>query len=380
MPTTPFSLLTHQGQESPDLLLDFLNELRTEQPDWRVGASVFLPRRKPNTIERMARSLDDTAAYVIGDPETHRLELPFESRGVARDDLDYLGESSPHVNVTRFVNDVLEAQVAAGRDLLISPSLIYGTSPSRRNLRATLAFAAAADAHNLAQGRTLLYGFAINESVLINETLRNAFIDEVVELPPHGVYLRVRISAPRSFMQYADVGALRGLRLLCEGLQANGFPVVLPQMGLLGWLVLPFGCSSFGSGIAASLQRFVDPGGFGQPLEWWFCPSTLGFVLRSEVADLQVIPGFIECDCPYCPELTFSSSATWNRRTAGLHYLWWCAYLGNETVDPSTRAPQSIQDRITAAQAFWDEAQRAGVLLDDRSHPEHLEAWSEVVS
>ncbi len=380
MPTRTHSAIVHQGQEAPDVLLAFLENLGDEQPDWRVGASVFLPRRKPNTIERMATNLDTRASFVIADPETHRLEMPFAERGVARDDQQYLRESNPRVNVDRFVSDVLEAQVHAERDILISPSLLYGASPSRRNLRATLAFAQASHDHDLVDDRTLLYGFAITESILVNDTLRNAFVDEVVDLPPHGLYLRVRITAPRSFMHYANTQALSGLRSVCEALSANGFPVVLPQMGLLGWLVLPFGASSFGTGIAGSLQRFVEPGGFGQPLEWWFCPALLGFVLRSEIAELQNVNGFIECDCPYCPDLTFSSSATWDRRTAGLHYLWWAAFLANETVDSTTPEPQGIQDRIAAAQEFWGAVQQEGLLLDERSHPLHLEAWSEAVA
>ena len=63
----------------------------------------------------------------------------------------------------------------------------------------------------------------------------------------------------------------------------------------------------------------------------------------------------------------------WDRTQAGLHYLWWCARLAKESdVTP-------VQQRITAALTFAREVQQASVVLDRRSEPRHLEAWSQVV-
>jgi hypothetical protein len=379
MPDTPFGLIAHQGEEARDVLVSFLNEVASAT-DWRVGATVFLPRRKPSTILEVTSELDDISDFVIADPETHRMELPYDSRGRARDDWRYLSESNPVVNRNRFVTRVLRAQVAVDRTVLVSPWLTHGTTPSNRNLRTTLAFARAADGHELVEDRTLLYGLAVTESVLASDTLRNTLIDEVVDLPQRPIYLRVLITAPRSFMQYSNEQALKGLRALVEALHANGISTVLPQMGLVGWLMLPFGCPSFGTGIAGSLQRFVPPGGFGRPLEWYFCPSFLGFVLKSEVHQLRAVTGYIDCDCPFCPQLEFAPGGEWNRRLAGRHYLWWCARLANESVDASAPSPQGIRDRIATSQEFWGEVQQEGLLLDQRSEPLHLEVWSEVVA
>jgi len=125
------------------------------------------------------------------------------------------------------------------------------------------------------------------------------------------------------------------------------------------------------------MQRYIaSTDGFGtQPLEWYFAPQLLGFVLRTEMLAISQLPDFEPCDCPYCPGLLFGSGGSWNRPDAGLHYLWWCARLLNEVATATTPA-QVVRERISGAQAFWHQLQRAAVPLDPRSEPRHLAAWS----
>src|SRR5205807_2296819 len=133
-----------------------------------------------------------------------------------------------------------------------------------------------------------LFGVAVTEEILEDDDERGDLIDDLVDLPDGNIYLRVQVTPPTSFAQYANSSVLAGMRQIAQALHANGRGVFYPQMGLSGWLMIPDGSFGFGSGISASMQRFVAPtSGFGRPLEWYFSPQILGFVLRNEVPDIS---------------------------------------------------------------------------------------------
>lgn len=363
------------------VLESFLADLSQSQPAWRVGATVFLPRYSSATCVNYLGRLGRGACYAIADPETHRLEEPFDQRGRGRRHHAYLAESDPVANRARFVENVLRAQLQAGTDLLVSPWLTHGVSLSTRNYRATLRFAEEAHGHSLAAGRHLVFGFAVTEAVMRDDEARDDLMDSIVELPDGHVYLRLRITPPNSYAQYANPDVLRGLRSFVEGLAANGRRTFLPQMGLPGWLMTAFGALAYGSGISASMQRHVPPvdGFAAQPLDWYFEPGLLGFVLRTELPSIAQMPNHMSCGCPYCAQLTFGSGQSWDRDTAGLHYLWWCARLADE-VRTAVTPQQAVRDRLTAAQALWNQLRQASVSLDPRSEPRHLAAWLAVTA
>jgi hypothetical protein len=380
LPLTDLSFLAHQGAQSPGVLQDFLARLQRDQPTWRTGATVFLPRYVSATCRSNLASFAAHAAYVLADPETHKLDDPFDERGRGRREFAYLQESDPVANRARFVEDVLQAQLDTGAQTLISPWLTLGVTMSTRNFRATIRFAEEAAQHHLANGRDLLLGFAVAESVMRDDEARDDLLDAVVELPDGHVYLRLQVTPPNSYSQYGDEQALKGLRRFVEGLAANGRRTILPQFGLAGWLMTPFGSLAFGSGINASMQRFVPRvEGFGQPLEWYFEPQLLGFVLRTEMLAIQQLPNYVACDCPYCARLTFGPGPPWNRDDAGLHYLWSCARLAEE-VRAAVTPQQVVQYQLEAARSFWNDLRQAAVPLDHRSEPRHLAAWSAVAA
>lgn len=381
MPTSAFNFLVHPGRESWQVVDQFLREFRTSQPRARLGATVWLPRTKPaSTLERSG-SYDQSADYVIADPEPMRCELPFSRRGRARDELPYLQESDAAANRPRFVKQVLKAQVDNGRDVLVSPWLLHGISGTNHELDVTVDFAKRAAAHQLAQGRKLLLGFGVTDDIIAHDQARDEFLNEIVELDGnHPIYLRMRISAPPGRKQYERQDALAGLRKAVDSLSKNDCPVVLPQSGLAGWLMLPFGAKAFGAGIDASMQRNLPAssgGGGVPPLNWYFLPQFLGFVLAEELSGLQRVQGFQQCPCPYC-DPPIQGGARFDSRRAGLHFLWWCATLAaelNQDRQPAAR----IRKRIADAQSFATSAQQAQVRLDRRSQPTHLEAWTAVV-
>lgn len=375
MPISGPSFLVHQGQQGQNVVPGFLDVITNTEPGWAVGASVFLPRYTPTTAASIASGFDLRAAYVIADPETWRLEFPFEERGRGRNHYVYLQESDPIANRHRFTRGVVDAQLEAGRDLIVTPWLTHGTDAVGRHLRATMRFATEAIGLIESNGGHALIGVAATEAVFSEPEVRHDFLDELVELPPKPIYLRFLVTPPGSFTQYRNDIVIQGIAEFIEALALNDRPVLLPQAGLVGWPLMSRGALAFGSGMSASLQRFSpSSSGFGQPLEWYFQPNLLGFVLRDEMPLLEGIDGFHACGCPYCDTLEFEGSAAWNREAAALHYLWWCARLASQTNITQMR------QRLGNAESLWEEIQRSSVVLDRRSEPRHLGAWSRAVA
>jgi hypothetical protein len=382
MPLDGPSFFAHNTEGA--LVERFVEDTARTSPEWRVGACLLLPRWYASTQRDFAVRLESHVDYLLADPETRRMHLPFASRGRGRDDLDYLKESDPLVNRRRFVRNTLRAQLANGRDLLISPWLIHGLTGEDRELRATIDFADRAAQSGLVDNCTLLMGVEATYAIVADDAARDRMIDEIVEaeleLP---VYLRMTIEAPSSRKPYGNADALLGLRATVDALFANGIDVVLPQVGLVGWLMLPFGVQSFGAGTSSSMERNLRPvpggqgGGGATPLHWYFSPDLLCPVLAEELPGLQA-EGVAECECPYCAANPPRTGTAFDQRDAALHFLWWCAFLADEARN-SGDAATSVRDRVEAAQQLWQQVRAARVPLDPRSSETHLAAWSAAV-
>lgn len=369
------------------LLDEFLEDLSAKQPDWRVGAALRLPRFR---LAYCADKLDEwrpSADYLLADPETRQMLLPFDKRGAGRADYPYLAESDPAANRQRFVTQALQAQKRAGAKVLISPWLIHGTSGTHHELQVTTDLARRALEHKFAADSRILIGIEAMESIFSNATSRDRMIDEIVDLDGSpAVYLRMTTPAASSGRrQYENEAALKGLRQAVESLRDNGHDVVLGQTGLAGWLMLPFGAVAFGSGVSGTLQRSQVPvnrdgGGGGQPpLQWHFCEPLLSFVRADEVAGLSGVQGYAPCDCPYCDGADPQPGAAFDRKTSDKHFLYCCARLAEE-VRQSADRPATVRQRLAAAQQFATGVPQSGVTLDHRSRPGHLEAWTRVVA
>lgn len=376
------SFLAHQGRERLEVLQSTLAAIAENQPTWRVGASVFLPRYSPATSQRYANALDDVALYVIADPETRKMHAPYASRGRGRTQQEYLAEENFRVTKARFVQAVLDAQVANGRDVLISPWMVHGVTGSSRELDLTIDFATRADRAPQVRDRTLLFGVEATDQIFADNDARADMLDRLVELPERPFYMRMMVGGQPNRLGFANGAALGGLREVVQSLADNDRAAFLPQAGLAGWLMLPFGARAFGAGISSSLQRCTTPepggGGGGQPpLPWYFAPNVLGFVLASELDALRDVEGWEECDCPFCEDSP-PDARNFNAEAAGQHFLWWCAALANEA-HAARSAIASVRNRLRDASQFWRAAQADGVTLDDRSQPKHLAVWTQAV-
>lgn len=382
MPLTRKSLLVHQGRQSDDVLIGFLESLAKSAPKWRVNATVPVPSYQPETAREKLERFDTLAKLVIADPQAHRVEFPYANRGRAREHYDYLACSDPHDKVEEFVEQVLSVQVALGRKYILSPALRHGAVPGQKNLRATRRFAHAAAESAHLKGKRLLVGAHVTEAVIADSDARNDWLDELVDWPDGPVVLSCWMTPPDSFKQYSRRDPLVGLRATVDSLAQNDRPVVLPQTGLFGWLMLAFGAQTFGSGIDSSMMCLaVRPGGGGgaERLKWYFLPQFLGFVLADEARKIGELKDYEKCPCPYCGGLPLGQSGSWDFNRAGLHYLWWCGRLASEA-DQAAVPLTAVRNRIDAAREFWRVVQAAKVVLDPRSVPNHLAVWSEVVA
>jgi hypothetical protein len=149
--------------------------------------------------------------------------------------------------------------------------------------------------------------------------------------------------------------------------------------------MMPFGASGFGAGINASNQSLaIRTGGGGNganKLEWYFVPQLLSCVLRHEVQHIAKVTGYQPCDCPFCQKLPLGAKAGhWDFNEAGLHYLWWCAKLTSEQQQNAAHAQAAVKKRINDAKDFAHAVRVQKVLLDPRSSPAHLAAWTEAAA
>jgi hypothetical protein len=375
MPDIAHGFQLHAGRESWTVVTDFLDDLVADHADWRIGATLHVPRQRLAYWKRAMHAWRDQTDFLVADPETTRLDLDYEERGRGRRDYDYLAESDPAANRDRFVTNVIDAQRDTGATVLISPWLRHGVTPTEHELSTTIRFAEIAD-DLVEDDEQLFMGVEATEGVFASEEARNAMINEIVEGPELPVYLRMYVTSPGSYRQYQQRPVLEGMRDVVHALGANERPVALPQSGMCGWLMCAFGARSFGSGMAASMQRNSAPavGGGGAPtLHWYFLPQLLGFVQAEEIGDLADLNGFTPCDCPYCDGELPAIGASFDSESAGKHFLWWSARLASE-ID-HTSPEDTIDDRVSAAETFAETVEDNGVLLDQRSQPSHLATW-----
>lgn len=349
-----------------------------------VAASVLLPDYRPDTAAAFIAELAARGTVGIADPALHYLEFPSSKRGAGSSHYAYLESMDPYDNPTAFCAAVVDAQIDAGADVLVSPWLTIGLGSDDQSVEATSLLAAETERRADAAGREMVIGLAVAPPTISDSRKRNDLLNVITdEFPVSNVYMRVYLQRASSFTQYSDQPVLEGLATMAGSLRANDRSLLLPQFGLAGWLMMGLGAAGFGSGMSGTLQlccaRTEGQGGRGRPLERYFVADLLGYVLREEYELIKKMPGFVTCPCPFCEELLARPAGAWDLNLAGQHYAWWCAVLAAEVVAAAT--PRTVvQRRVEGAAEFFDSLRQAGLSLDPRTEPKHLAVWSEVVS
>ncbi len=385
---TPFSknsFFLHKGKERTGFVSEVISAIRLGNPSWGVGGCALLTRgRKAYIKNELELFVSSGASYQVADPDCQRLLLDEDARGAGRKDHAYLQGQAPW-NLESLVRDSLQAQIDVGASVLISPWLPHGETGTNNELDMTLCMAREAMNHELTKDKIVLVGFEVTDKVLGNDDARTHLLNQLVEIPRAGVYLRVSTTSPREGRsQYARQPGLSGLRHFVSVLARNDMPTVLPQSGLLGWLMAPHGVIAFGAGTTGSMEWCKPPGTGGggggkAPLHWYYLPQFLGFVLAEELPSIADVAGYQPCICPYCVEDPPITGETFNAEVASRHYLWNCSMLANE-IRRSANPDQTVRRRLLAAQSFWKQCQQDGLVLDRRSGATHLESWIQVAA
>jgi hypothetical protein len=362
-----------------DVFLEWLDAWKAGgQPD-TVATSIFLPDYVPDTSAGFAAQLGINGDPVIADPALHYREFAEAQRGVARRHLDYLSHLDPYAIPEAFGTSALDAQMSAGCSVLVSPGLTIGLGALDESLEVSACLAGVTAHYATREGLPLLIGLAATPGAVSTDHIRNDLLNAIVDdFPPGDLYLRVFAKGGEAFRQYADREVLEGLAAIAESLTANGRRLLLPQLGLAGWLLMARGAAAFGSGISSTLQMCCERSAQQrgrQPLPRYFVPELLGFVLREELNVIRRELDYPDCPCPFCSRLLPQAESAWDVTLAGQHYLWWCARLSAEAAS-SPRPLETVTARIAAAKRFWEQLRAASVSLDPRSEPRHLGAWS----
>lgn len=384
MPTSDLSFIAHHA-ERPRGFSNIVADLRAVLATSRIGAAIRIPRGRLAYNQDLIGELQPSASYVLADPETRQVVLPFNKRGRGRADHAYLREDAPRANRSRYVNQVLRSQINHGAATLITPSLIHGINPGDIDIDATVDFAKTAAADPVSTGHELIMGMEALHTVFANNAARNYMVNAIVDLDEElPVWLRMTSPAPQGRAQIPHESSLKGLRAVVEALAANDRPVLLPYSGMCGWLMMGFGALAFGAGVPASLERTVIPspaggGGGNPPLHWYFTPQLLGFVRAEEMPSISAVSGFTPCPCPFCGGGLPAAGAAFDTEAAAKHYMWWCVGLTDSLRFAADRADH-VRDTLDDALMFWDAVQKAGVLLDSRSEPTHLDTWRRIAA
>lgn len=337
-----------------------------------VAASVRLPSA---TLSSHAGWLDSCAAasLKIADPAGYLLDggivrvkaVSDRSRGWA-----------PYLDTDPIApTSILAAQRSAGANLLLSDGRALDPGSPDKSL--VKAFSEADDVlAELDSGERLALNLTLTAQWLQNPDLREKLFAELVDQEQFDIW-HIRVQWPASlgtFEQPRNVDLLTGYKRLAQLAEDEERILLLPQSGLTGWLQLGFGSLGFGVGQTSSLHAFKEDnqrgGGGAPPIPRYFEPTLLHTVERSVHDALSNQPGYVECDCPFCPSLL--SNADWNHKLASLHHLHWMGRLAN---------PASARSRSAAVRQAVRAATRAALKqpLVGTSEPKHLPVWDRLL-
>jgi hypothetical protein len=367
-------LLVHHPWGAGDLVPGALARIVVElRGQLALGVVANLPRQTATAAESWLATCVPASVH-IADPQGFRLDDP-TIRGKAPTEKDlrrwpYLGEDPLDVD------QVLDVQRAVGANVLLSPGRAVDPSDPQASLDSVFAEADTALAA-LDGGERLALNLTLPMSWLTRPALRDQLLAQLLDQEQFDVwYVRVQWPSTLETMQQPlDVELLQGYKRLAQLAADEERRLLLPQTGLTGWLQLAFGATGFGAGLPGSDHAFKEPRGGGTgapPIERYFEPSLLHAVERTAHDALRAQPGYVPCDCPYCPAL--HGSAEWRPRLAQLHHLHWTARLTAAATTARGGPASEVRRTVEAAVRAAEGQPLAGI-----SHPRQLAVWDRLL-
>ncbi|MFJ8506760.1 hypothetical protein [Streptomyces avermitilis] len=373
--------LVHRGARYANFLPVVMGDLHHKKGNsLTVGAIANLPSAKAQTTSGFFRQTS-VAALRIADPQCYRLDdkvLRLPPKTIGPQVLKY----APYLadpEDSDWLRQVLDAQRAVGANILLTPGRALNPDDPQRSLDA--AFQEADRALALSErGERVALNLTIPSRWLAGGALRNRLLDEILEQDQFDVlYVRIQWAATKAFAPTEDSDLLMGIRRLANLCGDEGRALLLPQTGITGWLALAHGATGYGLGVSGSEQCFAEfafrrgrPG--QQQAERYFEKQILHTLDRSALDPVQSAPGYLSCDCSYCPALF--DSQPWSQPLAALHHIFAMGALTAKVHEDSMRGGRhAAVRRIVSSAKRWS----SGLQLGSDDVPRHLAVWDQAL-
>ncbi|WP_265568467.1 hypothetical protein [Streptomyces hygroscopicus] len=374
--------LVHRGGRYADLLPMVMGDLHHKKGrSLTVGTVAGLPSAKPGKIASFFDQAS-VAALRIADPQCYRLDekvLRLPPNPIGKRALEYAPYLSS-AEETDWLRGVLDAQRAVGANLLLTSGRALNPDDPQNSLDST--FQEADQALALTErGERVALNLTIPARWLAVGPLRNRLLDEILEQDQFDVlYVRIQWAQTKAFTPTEDADLLMGIRRLANLCQDEGRSLLLPQTGLTGWFALAHGATGYGIGVSGSDQCFAEyafrrgrPG--QQQAQRYFEKQMLHTIDSSSHDVLRTVPGYLDCDCSYCPSLL--ETQPWSHPLAALHHIFSMGALTARVQEDSTRGGRhAAVRRIVSAARRWLNGLPP---LGSGDAPRHLAVWDQAL-
>ncbi|MGW1543716.1 hypothetical protein ACWCPM_26335 [Streptomyces sp. NPDC002309] len=373
--------LVHRGVRHADLLPIVMGDLHHKKGrDLAIGAIASLPSAK---TQKLASFFDQAsvATLRIADPQCYRLDekvLRLPPNNIGKRAVEY----APYLSTSGhagWLRQVVDAQRSVGANLLLTPGRALDPDDAQNSLDAVIQEAE----HVLAlteRGERVALNLTLPSRWLSVGALRNRLLDEILEQDQFDVlYVRIQWAQTKAFAPTEDADLLMGIRRLANLCQDEGRALLLPQTGLTGWFALAHGAVGYGLGVSGADQCFAEHvfrrGRQGQQqAQRYFEKQMLHTIDGSSHDVVQMTPGYIQCDCLYCPSLF--SSQPWSHALSALHHIFSMGVLTARVQEDSARGGRhGAVRRIVAAARRWS----SGLPLGPGDVPRHLNVWDQAL-
>ncbi|NMI60231.1 MULTISPECIES: hypothetical protein [unclassified Streptomyces] len=373
--------LVHRGARHANFLPIVMGDLHHKKGrSLTIGAVANLPSAKAGTTSAFFHQAS-VAALRIADPQCYRLDekiLRLPPTPIGKRVLEY----APYLANTEdsdWLRQVLDAQRAVGANLLLTPGRALNPDDPQSSLDAT--FQEADQTLALTErGERIALNLTIPSRWLAGGALRNRLLDEILDQDQFDVlYVRIQWAQTKAFAPTEDADILMGIRRLANLCEDEGRSLLLPQTGMTGWVALAHGAAGYGLGVSGSEQCFAEhafrrgrPG--QQQAQRYFEKQMLHTLDRSAHDVVKSAPGYLGCDCSYCPALF--DSQPWSHPLAALHHIFAMGALTAKVHEDSTRGGRhAAVRRIVATAKRWS----SGLPLGSDDVPRHLAVWDQAL-
>ena len=371
------AFLVHRSHRHSDLVPELLGVARRAVAGQvGIGAVIRLPRMRPGKA-RQYLDLCAAATMKVADPEIYALAgsgapLTYTQKMTAAHPWASSVPTTPEV---AWVRAVMDAQVAAGANVLLSASGWVPDTNGPAALSHAMGWVRASRTE--VADEPMFVNLTLPASWLTTKSLLNALKEELVESTEPLWWLRFYwpIVEPR-YGQMRDAAILSGYRELARTAAVEDKVLILPNSGLTGWVATAWGAQGFSTGTSWTEQKYgaepIRRSTPGQPkpppVERFFDRTILHSLPHADHLSLRGESNHLTCHCRFCRRL--AAASTYLQPVADQHYLLECARLTGQLTGrrPGHAALRAVRD----AQAFTA-ALPTG--LTGPSRPVHLPEW-----